>query len=90
LLIYSVTPSILNSEEGGIILQWVLIRLRKEQGLSQKDIARVLGISVASYGDKERGKQEFTIDEMFTLKYFFERSMDDIFLQRNLGNPEVS
>lgn len=89
-MIYSVTPSILNSEEGGMILQWTLIRLRKEQKLSQKDMAVILGTDVSTYGKKERGQLQFTIDEMFKLKFVFKCTMDEIFLPRNLGNPEVS
>ncbi len=71
-------------------LQWILIRLRKERGLSQKDMADFLGISIDSYGSKERGKQPFFIDEMFKIKFLFKLSMDEIFLPRNFGDSEVS
>lgn len=73
-----------------MILQWILIRLRKEHRYSQKDMAKMLDISVDSYGSKERGQQQFTLDEMFKIKHFFKRSMDEIFLPRNFGNSEVS
>lgn len=71
-------------------LQWNLIKLRKERGLSQKDMADYLGITPESYGAKERGKQPFFIDEMFKIKYLFGCTMDEIFLPRKLGDSEVS
>lgn len=71
-------------------LQWNLIRLRKEHKLSQKDMANILGITQDSYGAKERGKQQFLHDEMFKIKHFFNRTIDEIFLPRNFGDSEVS
>lgn len=64
-------------------MQLLLYDLRKEQtGLTQKDMAKYLGISTKSYRDKEKGKQEFTQDEMFKLSNFFNKPIDKIFLPR--------
>lgn len=71
-------------------LQWNLIRLRKERGLSQKDMADYLDITPETYGAKERGKQPFMLDEMFKIKHLFNGTMDEIFLPRNFGDSEVS
>ena len=64
-------------------MQLLLYDLRKEQNkLTQEDMAKYLGISTKSYRDKEKGKQEFTQDEMFKLAKFFNKPIDKIFLPR--------
>lgn len=61
-------------------MQSKLLILRKEAGLSQQDMADKLNISVTSYGEKERGKSEFSQNEMFCLRDFFGKSLEEIFL----------
>lgn len=64
-------------------MQLLLYDLKKNKNkLTQKDIAQYLGISTKSYRDKEKGKQEFTQDEMFKLSNFFKKPIDKIFLPR--------
>lgn len=70
-------------------MQWNLIRARKERKLSQEHLAALLGIHVTTYGMKERGELQFTADEMFTLKAFFGKKIEEIFLPRNLGDTEL-
>ncbi|MDM5231441.1 helix-turn-helix transcriptional regulator [Lysinibacillus pakistanensis] len=69
-------------------MQWNLLMLRKKNKLYQEHVAKVLGISVGSYGMKERGEVEFTADEMFKLRDYFNMSIEQIFLPRNLGDTE--
>lgn len=71
-------------------MQWKLIRLRKERGLHQKDLAKLLNISENAYGMKERGKHQFRQDEMFKLSMFFDLPIEQIFLPTNFGNTEIS
>lgn len=52
-------------------------------------MAEKLGLSVESYGQKERGKVAFSMDEMFLIKRIFGLPMDHIFLPRNFGNTEI-
>lgn len=59
-----------------------LIMLRKENRYSQEEIAQVLGISLATYGQKERGERDFKLEEMFKLSDFFDLPMEKIFLSR--------
>lgn len=61
-------------------MQGKLLILRKEAGLSQKQLADKLGISVTSYGEKERGQSEFTQNEMFNLRDLFGKPLEEIFL----------
>lgn len=61
-------------------MQWNLIRLRKEAGLTQKKIATAIGMDAGSYGRKERGEIEFRISEMIAIHKLLNASMDQIFL----------
>ena len=63
-------------------MQTTLYGLRKAKGLTQKELAKKLGISELSYRNKELGKNEFTQDEMFFLSSYFNEKMDKIFLPR--------
>lgn len=63
-------------------MQTTLYGLRKAKGLTQKELAKELGISELSYRNKELGKNEFTQDEMFFLSRYFNEKMDKIFLPR--------
>lgn len=64
-------------------MQWNLIRLRKENDLSQEDLAKVLGVTDATYRNKETGKTQFKMDEMFVLANHFSKDIEDIFLPAN-------
>lgn len=70
-------------------MQWKLLRLRKEKGLTQVELAKVLNITAENYGQKERGDKQFRQDEMFILSDYFGKPFEDIFLPRNFGNTEI-
>lgn len=61
-------------------MQWNLIKLRRDRGLSQGDVAKILGVSEGTYRNKEVGKTQFKMDEMFILADYFEEDISDIFL----------
>ena len=63
-------------------MQIYLYQLRKEKGITQKQLARKLGISETAYRQKEKGQSAFTQDEMFFLRSFFDKTLQDIFLPR--------
>lgn len=63
-------------------MQIYLYKLRKEKNLTQKELAQKMNISEISYRNKEKGKNEFTQDEMFWLSRFFGQPMEKIFLPR--------
>lgn len=66
------------------MMQLILFNLRKqEKKVTQKEIADYLGISTSSYRDKEKGRREFTQDEMFALSKYFKKPIDEIFLPRD-------
>jgi len=70
-------------------MQWNLIRARKEQGLSQADLAKLLNISVSAYQNKETGKSSFRDYEMFIISQYFDKTIEEIFLPSNCINNAV-
>ncbi|KGK88000.1 transcriptional regulator [Clostridium sp. HMP27] len=57
---------------------------RRFFNISQSEMAKIIGIGLTSYNQKEQGKKDFTYTEMATiLKYFKEKipdlTADDIF-----------
>lgn len=69
-------------------MQEKLIILRKKQGVTQKQLAEYLGITEKTYGLKERGEFQFTLEEMFKLRDFFGKRIEDIFLPRSNQNGD--
>lgn len=63
-------------------MQSKLYALRKDNGITQGEMANKLGISRGRYSMKERGNAEFTQDEMFAISEMFDRNIGDIFLPR--------
>lgn len=53
--------------------------LRIENGLSQKDLAKQLGISDRSYRNKEKGHTEFKPSELTYLSCIFNVNVEAIF-----------
>ena len=47
------------------------------KGYTQRELAEVLGIKQNTYSDKERGKTNFTIDEIKIIKELFNTTYDD-------------
>ena len=48
-------------------MQIYLYQLRKEKGITQKELAQKLGISETAYRQKEKGQRAFKSDEMFII-----------------------
>ena len=52
---------------------------RKIKKLTQEDVAKVLYIDRSVYAKKEKGKVNFTIEEIFILEKTLETSIYDLF-----------
>ncbi|MFT9005524.1 MAG: helix-turn-helix domain-containing protein [Liquorilactobacillus hordei] len=63
-------------------MQYKLVALRKNGGETQKDIAILLGITEQAYRNKENGKTEFKMNEMFDIALHFNAKIEEIFLPR--------
>lgn len=53
-----------------------LSELRREKGVSQAEIARLLGVSTTQAGDMERGKTGTTLERLVLLSEYFHVSTD--------------
>lgn len=51
-----------------------LIEMRKNLRLSQQDMAKILGLSLRSYRDKENKKISFTQKELILIALYFKLS----------------
>ncbi|MBT2215880.1 helix-turn-helix transcriptional regulator [Virgibacillus dakarensis] len=69
--------------------QWVLKRLRDEANLTQKEFAEKIGMTPYSYNRKENGKTAFADYEMFKIRNFFDKPIDDIFLDSDCNEVAI-
>lgn len=53
--------------------------LRAEQGFSQEDMSKLIGISLSSYQRKENGENQFTLREAYKIAQIFRRDLSEIF-----------
>lgn len=67
-------------------MQEKLFLLRKTGGITQEKIAKLLDINPKTYASKEMGKTEFSMNEMFKIAKYFNKSVEDIFLPTILQN----
>lgn len=61
-------------------MQTKLLGIRKERDETQEEVAKMLGLSTASYRSKELGHSQFKMNEMFALASHYHMTIDDIFL----------
>lgn len=71
-------------------MQYKLVALRKEKNETQEQIAKLIGISEAAYRNKENGKTQFKIYEMFDIAKHFGLGIEEIFLPRKYTFCEQS
>ena len=57
-----------------------LQELRKSKGISQKDVAKALGVTTGYYGMIELGKRKPSLKTAFQIANFFNKKVEDIFL----------
>lgn len=70
-------------------MQKKLLLLRKDNKITQTQLANILGITVKQFGAKESGKAKFNGDEMFKIADFFNMKVDDIFLPTTHQNGDI-
>lgn len=69
-------------------MQENLLIIRKNKGVSQQTLAKLLNISLKQYGYKENGKVKFNGDEMFLLSKYFGMKIENIFLPTTHQNGD--
>jgi len=74
-----------------MLAQSELQALRRYKGITQKEISKHIGISSRSYIDKEKGRTEFTLTEIYKISKLLNLPIEHIFLFENfpLGETEV-
>ena len=65
--------------KGGNDMQLKLIEVRKEKKITLKDMAELLGISVAAYKDREYDRIDFKLYEVFLISHYFHWNIGDLF-----------
>lgn len=70
-------------------MQEKLIIIRKNKGITQQELAKLIGISVNQYSLKEKGKYTFDCDEMFKIAEYLDMNIDDIFLPTTHQNGVI-
>ena len=65
-------------------VQMKLKGLIAENGISQKDIAEQLGITLRSFNDKFNGKSDFSLTEARIISEYFKKPIEQIFLNTKL------
>jgi len=70
-------------------MHWELIKLRRTRKINQKKMAELLGITVTTYSNKETGKTDFNLEEIFLIAKHFNKRIEEIFLPRNIRNTDI-
>lgn len=66
-----------------------LAALRRYKNISQEKMAKLLGVSRETYANKENGRTQFKVSEMFIISRFFDEKPEDIFLPPDFIKHEV-
>lgn len=64
-----------------------LLELRKKKGVTQREVAEILGITAVQYGNLENGKRSITQKNLLLLAEYFDVSVDQI-LGSDSATPE--
>ncbi|NTW04564.1 MAG: helix-turn-helix transcriptional regulator [Peptococcaceae bacterium] len=70
-------------------MQRELAAQRRYRGITQKEMAKMLGITERNYLAKEHGVAQFKIDEMFAIAHKFNMDIGEIFLPNNIMEHDM-
>lgn len=81
---------VMNLRVGGdiLIVQRRLKGMMAEHGVTQGELARLIGISSRAFNYKINGERDFTLKEAQIISRYFEKSIEDIFLNSNFISNE--
>lgn len=86
---YNIIYRVLTNSEGGAKMQ-KLAKLREKNGLTQKELAEITGISTSSIAMYETGERRPTLRRAKLLADFFGISIEDIFFTNNAHNKRAN
>ena len=67
-----------------------LLQLRKQRGLKQTELAKIIGIGWRAYQTYERGEREPTLSTLIALADFYGLSLDELVCREREGRNCVS
>lgn len=70
-------------------MQRKLISWRKFKNITQKEMARRIGVDVRTYINKEHGVTQFKADEMFVIAKILGKDISEIFLPSDFISHEI-
>lgn len=66
-----------------------LENIRKDNKLTQEELAAIIHISKSSYSDKVVGRQQFRMNEMLRLCKHFNKTLDELFWEEEKLNTNI-
>lgn len=72
------------------MMQEKLIAWRRYYGITQKEMAKKLGIDVRTYINKEQGVTQFKANEMFLIAKILQKDISEIFLPPDFMEHEIN
>lgn len=67
----------------------VLKSLRAAHDITQKEMAKLINVSVPTYNRKELGVRPFTLEESLKISKFFEKSVEEIFFNSQVNTNKT-
>lgn len=65
-----------------------LIKMRKDKGLTQEQVSRILDVSRPTYNAYELGTIDPPLEKAIEIKKLFKYEKDDIFLNENVSKTD--
>lgn len=69
-------------------MQKLLIKERRANFETQSDVAKLIGVKLRTYQNKEYGTSQFKQNEMFIIAKHYNKKIDEIFLPTDFMNHE--
>lgn len=66
-----------------------LKEMRQQENVSGEELAKVLGITKATYSKKENGLVKFSLDEAKLISDRFKRKIEDIFFENKVSKIDT-
>lgn len=79
----------MKSAQGVMLMQEKLIKIRRSNLETQSTLAKLIGVDLRTYQNKEAGVSQFKSNEMFIIASHYGMKIDDIFVPTNFMNHEV-
>lgn len=70
-------------------MQEKLIAWRRFNGITQKQMAEIIGVDVRTYINKEQGITQFKANEMFKIAQILKKDISEIFLPTDFTKHEA-